>query len=229
MSMWLSFFSCSLPFTRDQTDRQPGSWVCDLPLYATLVPSTIGRLSASLIAGLLWWWLVCWLKPSKLLLRSRVEPIPDSLSSSSGSLLCIVIPDEKEGERMLWEISLGTIQRNRMGMEIHKLPLWSRPVLLLEDTIAIDREDMALWSLCGDTEVIKITGRHHCKGSDCEYECVYQPPAAVKRNQRRPTCAYNPISHRATEIDRQAIRREQKQPTLFVIGSCPWFEVRSHS
>lgn len=73
-----------------------------------------------------------------------MEPIPDSLSSSSGSLLCIIIPDEKEGECMLWEISLGTIQRNRMGMEIHKLPLWSRPVLLLEDTIAIDREDMAL-------------------------------------------------------------------------------------
>lgn len=44
-----------------------------------------------------------------------------------------------------------------MRIETHELPLLS-PVLRPEDTIVIDREDMVLWVLYGDMEVIKITG-----------------------------------------------------------------------
>ena len=44
-----------------------------------------------------------------------------------------------------------------MGIETHELPLLS-PAVRPEDTIVIGREDMLLWVLCGDMEVIKITG-----------------------------------------------------------------------
>lgn len=40
---------------------------------------------------------------------------------------------------------------------------------------------------------------------------------------------HHAISHYITEINRQAIRGKERRPTLFVIGSCPRFEVRLHT